>query len=301
MQLAAIVISLVTFVIGTALAARAAMYIYKVVRTGAPDSTRFGRPAQRAKTVAVEFVGHTRMNRWGVVGVAHWFVAVGFLTLGLTLLTAFFQLFDAEFVLPVLGGWLPYELFTELVGTMTTLGIAVLIVIRLLSLPSRSGRKSRFAGSIAWQAFYVEYTILGIGICILVLRGLEGALEHAGSYEAKFLISYPLVLAFKGLAHGTLVNLIYIFAMLKICISFAWAITIGINPSMGVAWHRFLAFFNIYFKREEDGDVALGALRPMTSGGQPIDFEDPAEDAVFGASQVEHFSWKGILDFSTCT
>ncbi|MFB7669771.1 (Fe-S)-binding protein, partial [Kitasatospora sp. NPDC056138] len=24
-------------------------------------------------------------------------------------------------------------------------------------------------------------------------------------------------------------------------------------------------------------------------------------DAVFGASQVEHFSWKGILDFSTCT
>ena len=29
---------------------------------------------------------------------------------------------------------------------------------------------------------------------------------------------------------------------------------------MGVAWHRFSAFFNIYFKREADGAVALGPL-----------------------------------------
>ncbi|MFD9127130.1 (Fe-S)-binding protein [Kitasatospora sp. NPDC059571] len=301
MQLAAIVISLVTTVIGTALAARAAAYIYKVVTTGQPDATRTGQPAQRVKTVAVEFLGHTRMNRWGVVGVAHWFVAVGFFSLVLTLVNAFGQLFDADFVLPVIGDWLPFEVFTELIGTLTTLGILTLIVIRLLSLPSRSGRKSRFAGSIAWQAFYVEYTILGIGLCIMILRGLEGALQGVESYDPAYLISYPLVAAFSGLAHGTLVNLVYIFAMLKICISFAWAITIGINPSMGVAWHRFLAFFNIFFKREEDGGTALGALRPMTSGGAPIDFEDPADDAVFGVSQVEHFSWKGILDFSTCT
>ncbi|MFF7637060.1 Fe-S oxidoreductase, partial [Kitasatospora sp. NPDC008050] len=301
MQLAAIVISLITTVIGIALATRAGMQIYQVVKTGQPDATRTDQPVRRAKTVGVEFLGHTRMNRWGVVGVAHWFVAVGFLTLGLTLLTALCQVFDAEFVLPVLGGWLPYELFTELVGTFTTLGILVLIVIRLLSLPSRAGRKSRFAGSIAWQAFFVEYVILGIGICILTLRGIEGAMAGVGSYEVRYLVSYPLVAAFHGLSHGTLVNLIYLFATLKICISFGWAATIGLNPSMGVAWHRFLAFFNIFFKREADGGVALGALRPMTSGGAPIDFEDPAEDAVFGVSQVEHFSWKGILDFSTCT
>ncbi|MGH3743612.1 MAG: (Fe-S)-binding protein, partial [Mycobacteriales bacterium] len=50
-----------------------------------------------------------------------------------------------------------------------------------------------------------------------------------------------------------------------------------------------------------DGAVALGALQPMTSGGKEIDFEDPGEDDVFGVSQVEQFSWKGILDFSTCT
>jgi Fe-S oxidoreductase len=303
MQLAAIVISLVTTLVGTALAARAALYIYTFVKLGAdvPAGARTGNPAQRVRTVATEFLGHTRMTTWGVVGVAHWFVATGFFCLVLTLVTAFGQLFQADFALPLIGHWWPYELFEEVIGLLTTLGIATLIVIRLRSLPGRAGRKSRFAGSIAWQAFFVEYVILGIGLCILVLRGLEGALSGAGHYQAAYAVSYPLVLAFKGLGVSTLQNLIYLVAMLKITISFTWAITIGINPSMGVAWHRFLAFFNIYFKRQEDGDVALGELLPMTSGGVPIDFEDPADDAVFGVSQVEQFSWKGLLDFSTCT
>jgi Fe-S oxidoreductase len=81
----------------------------------------------------------------------------------------------------------------------------------------------------------------------------------------------------------------------------AWAITIGLNSTMGVAWHRFLAFFNIWFKKKADGGTALGALSPMASNGVPIDFEDPADDAVFGVGAVEDFSWKGLLDFSTCT
>ncbi|QMU79807.1 (Fe-S)-binding protein [Streptacidiphilus sp. PB12-B1b] len=303
MQLAAIVISLVTTLVGTALAARAALYIYTFVTLGAdePPRARTADPVRRGKTVAKEFFGHTRMTTWGVVGVAHWFVATGFFCLVLTLVTAFGQIFDANFALPVIGHWAPYLVFEEIVGTLTTLGILVLIVVRLLSLPGRAGRKSRFAGSIAWQAFFVEYVILGIGICILVLRGLEGALEGVTHYEASYFVTYPLVAAFSHLGTGTLKNLIYLVAMLKITISFTWAITIGLNPSMGVAWHRFLAFFNIFFKREQDGSVALGELRPMTSGGTPIDFEDPADDAVFGVSQVEQFSWKGLLDFSTCT
>ncbi|MEU5243124.1 (Fe-S)-binding protein, partial [Streptomyces asoensis] len=75
----------------------------------------------------------------------------------------------------------------------------------------------------------------------------------------------------------------------------------SLNTNMGVAWHRFLAFPNIWFKRNADGATALGALAPMTSGGRPIDFTDPGDDDVFGVSQVEQFSWKGLLDFSTCT
>lgn len=303
MQLAAIIVSLVLGVVGVALFARAVAQIYRFVRLGqdVPAGARTDEPAQRTLTVAKEFLGHTRMNRWGVVGVAHWFVAVGFFTLVLTLINAFGQLFQADWLLPVIGDWVPYEVFVELIGVLTTLGILTLIVIRQLSLPTRAGRKSRFAGSNFGQAYFVEAVILVIGLCILLLRGLEGALHHQDAYGAAYLVSYPLVAAFRGLSTPTVQNLVYLIALIKIGTSFIWMITVALKTDMGVAWHRFLAFPNIWFKRDAAGGTALGPLLPMASGGKEIDFEDPGEDDVFGVSQIEHFSWKGLLDFSTCT
>ncbi|NHA01415.1 hypothetical protein G5V59_20520 [Nocardioides sp. W3-2-3] len=73
---------------------------------------------------------------------------------------------------------------------------------------------------------------------------------------------------------------------------------------MGVAWHRFTAWFNIWFKREESGRTALGAVKPLTSGGKAItldDIDDLDEDATLGAGSIWDFSWKDILDFTTCT
>ncbi|MFP3988970.1 (Fe-S)-binding protein [Streptomyces sp. E11-3] len=303
MQLAAIIVSLVLTAVGVALLGRAIAQFVHYFRLGqpVPAGTRTDNPYQRSVTLVREFLGHTRMNRWGIVGVAHWFVAIGFLTLPPTIVTAYGQLFKADWTLPVIGTFLPYEMYIEFIGAMTTLGIATLMVIRLLNLPSRPGRKSRFTGSKMGQAYFVEYVILIIGLAIYVLRGLEGTLHHVDSYEPAYFASYPLILLFKGLSLGTLQNVVYFAAMVKLSTTMIWMITVSLNTNMGVAWHRFLAFPNIWFKREATGGTALGELQPMTSGGKPIDFTDPGEDDVFGVSQVEQFSWKGLLDFSTCT
>ncbi|MEU6996517.1 (Fe-S)-binding protein, partial [Streptomyces sp. NPDC046465] len=303
MQLAAIIVSLVLIAVGVALFSRAIVQIYRFVRLGqpVPAGLRTDNPWQRALTVVKEFLGHTRMNRWGIVGFAHWFVAVGFFTLLLTIVNAVGQLFRADWLLPVIGDWAPYNVFVEFIGTMTVVGILTLIVIRQLNRPDGPGRKSRFAGSKTGQAYFVEAVILIVGVCIFTLHALEGAQHHVDGYEASFFLSYPFVSWFGGMDLSTLQNLTYFFAGLKIATSFIWMIVVGLNTNMGVAWHRFLAFPNIFFKREADGGTTLGELQPMTSGGKPIDWEDPAEDAVFGVSQVEQFSWKGLLDFSTCT
>ena len=45
-------------------------------------------------------------------------------------------------------------------------------------------------------------------------------------------------------------------------------------------------------------------MQPIRVGGQPIDFEqieDLDEDAALGVGKVEDFTWKGLLDFTTCT
>ena len=42
----------------------------------------------------------------------------------------------------------------------------------------------------------------------------------------------------------------------------------------------------------------------MMAGGVPIDFEnidDLDEDTAFGVGKVEDFTWKGLLDFTSCT
>ena len=62
--------------------------------------------------------------------------------------------------------------------------------------------------------------------------------------------------------------------------------------------HIFLAPINVIFKRLPDG---LGPLLPIESDGQPIDFDNPPDDAVFGRGKIEDFTWKGMLDFATCT
>ena len=308
MQLAAIIVSLVLILVGVALFGRATLQIYRFVRLGqpVPAGSRTDNPYQRSVTLAREFIGHTRMNRWGVIGAAHWFVAIGFYTLLLTLVNATGQLFKADWVLPVIGHWTPYNVFVEFLGTMTALGVLTLIVIRQLNRPGKAYRKSRFTGSTTWQAYFVEYVILIVGTCIVVLHALEGALHHVESYEASYFISYPLVTWFQGMSLSTLQNLVYFFAGLKIAASFIWMIVVGLNISMGVAWHRFLAFPNIWFKRHAAGATALGALPPMVSGGKPVDFatvfdDDGDAEPQLGVSAIEQFSWKGLLDFSTCT
>jgi Fe-S oxidoreductase len=178
------------------------------------------------------------------------------------------------------------------------------MAIRLRNLPrGAKGRYSRFFGSTAWQAYYVEYTILGVLICILLLRGLEYELGGGTTFHfpSTFFIGNGL---FGGLSDHALENTIYLIAMIKILISFAWMITISLNATMGVAWHRFTAWPNIWFKRKADGGTALGALQPIMVNGAPIDFENIEEldeDAALGVGKVEDFTWKGLLDFTTCT
>ncbi|HEX6326748.1 MAG TPA: (Fe-S)-binding protein [Jiangellaceae bacterium] len=302
MQAAAIVVSLALTVVAVALAARAVSQMFAVIRLGQPAFERTNSPAQRTVTMLRETVGHTRMLKWTWIGAAHWFVFFGFILLFLTLVTAYGQIFDSGFALPVIGHWRPLEWLIEIVGWVMLVSIVALIVVRLVRHPKRLGRSSRFSGSTMWQGYYVEWTIVGVGLCIVLLRGLEYALGQGD--RSHFPFTFWIGELFSGASTSTLETWVYAVAGLKIAISMAWLITISLNLTMGVAWHRFLVFPNVFFKREADGGTALGAAKPLTIRGAPVDFEnieDLDEDASLGVGKVEDFTWKGLLDFSTCT
>ncbi|GGM50889.1 (Fe-S)-binding protein [Dactylosporangium sucinum] len=297
-QIVATAVAAAITVVAVVLVVRTVRRMLSVVRLGQPDPTRVGDRALRFKTMLAETLGHTRMLRWTVVGAAHWFVMIAFIALSSLVLEAYFEVALPDHGLPLIGAWNVYGLVTEWIGVLGFVGILVLIGIRLRNLPSNPERRSRFTGSTMWQAYYVEYTILAVLLCGFFIRGFKAANDT---------LEWPVWAAPVSHGLGALLPAspaaVSLIAMVKIIVSMAWVIVIASNITMGVAWHRFLAFFNIYFKRTPGRPGSgLGGLRPMTSEGKPLDFEeaDPEKDQ-FGVAQVEQFSWKGMLDFTTCT
>jgi Fe-S oxidoreductase len=261
------------------------------------DPTRSNNKSARINNMLKEVLGHTKMLNFTATGIAHWFVMIGFGALFGTLITAYGQVINPDFALPIIGHFVGYELFAELIAALTGIGIVTLIGVRQVT---RFRKRNRFSGSNMGKAYYIEATILGIVFCVIALRGLEGALANEESWNWHYAISWPAVLAFNSMSVASLESAIVIVATLKIVISMAWFIVIASDFTMGIAWHRFLAFFNIYYKRNID-QPALGALPEMLSKGKPVNFEDPAEDDVFGLGTRADISWKGLLDMTSCT
>ncbi len=187
----AIVLALAVSAVGVTLFGRAIAAIVGVVKLGRPVAgLRSKAPAERWKHLLAESLGHTRMLQWTKIGIAHWFVFVGFGALFFTLITAYGQLFDQRFALPLIGHWVVYEWVSEIIAWVMIVSILFLMIIRF-ALRNR-GRESRFFGSRTWQAVYVELTILGIGLCVIALRGLEFQLLGGETSPVHFPLTFWL-------------------------------------------------------------------------------------------------------------
>ena len=169
-------------------------------------------------------------------------------------------------------------------------GIAAFAVIRLKNSPKTLDRKSRFFGSHTRTA----WIILGmITLVIVTLFGMRGAQINNGVYPYQpEHWSFASYLASKVLPTSEGVETFFILAQLGVVLTFLVLVVYSKHL------HIFLAPINVLTKRVPNG---LGPLLPMMSNGQPINFEDPGEDDVFGRGKVEDFTWKGMLDFATCT
>jgi len=297
MNLALASISYLITVVALVFLAIRVRHLISLYKKQQPDPTRSGDKSARMKNMLKEVLGHTKMLNFTGTGIAHWFVMIGFGALFGTLVTAYGQVIKPDFALPIIGHFVVYELFSEVIAALTGISIVALIGIRQVT---RFRMLNRFSGSGMGKAYYVEATILAIVFCVFALRGLEGALAGKESWNWHYAISWPAVLFFDSWSQAEIENAIVIVATLKIVTSMTWFIVIAANLTMGIAWHRFLAFFNIYYKRNVD-QPALGALPEMLSKGKPVNFEDPAEDDVFGLGTRGDISWKGLLDMTSCT
>ncbi|MFI2753782.1 (Fe-S)-binding protein [Cellulomonas sp. P22] len=315
LEIVCLALVLVASVVGVAVFVRGCVAIVRTVRIGRPDATRRGPVGPRLRTVLGEVLSHDRFQGKPVVRAAHWVVMLSFPILFFTLVTGYAQVVDQTYALPLLGHLVPWEWATEAIAWTSLVGICALIGIRQRRRP-RAGqdeatqRRSRFFGSSEWQAYVVEATVLLVVVAVLVLRGLEYALATQDPATAHLASAwhFPLTAwygsAWAGAATGTLETAVVVAATIKILVSMSWFVVVGLQPTMGVAWHRFLAVVNIYARRYPDGTPSLGPLQPVLVDGTPLDMatiEDLPDDARLGVGAIEDFTWKGLLDFASCT
>ncbi|GED99198.1 putative Fe-S oxidoreductase [Gordonia crocea] len=268
----------------------------RTVAQGQPAPGRFLPFFPRLFTMLKEFIGHTRMVKFRTVGWAHWLVMIGFLGGFPLFFEAYGQSVNPEFHWPVFGDTFGWHLWDEILGIGTVVGIVTLIIIRQLNHPRVPARLSRFSGSRFIPAYTIEAIVLVEGLGMILVKASKIATYHHSNPGSDF---FTMQVAKLLPASPTLVA---VFALIKLLSGSLFLLLVGNNVNWGVAWHRFSSFPNIFFKREADGGVALGALKPMMSGGRALTMEtaDPDTDS-FGAGNIEDFSWKGWLDFTTCT
>jgi Fe-S oxidoreductase len=292
-MIARMVIGLVLTAAVFAVAGRRAWWLYRLISSGQPDHARADQVGERLKVQLLEVFGQRKLLKWSVPGLAHLFTMWAFIILLTVYIEAYGALFDEKFSIPLIGHWAALGFLQDFIAVMVVISLIVFAIIRVRQAPERRQRESRFYGSHTGPAWLVLFMIFNVIWTLFFFRGVESAAGNL-PYTSGAWVSIGVGKLFSGLSEGTLAVLEAIGLILHIGVALGFLILVLYSKHL----HIFVAPINVSAKRLPKG---LGPLLPMTSNGKEIDFEDPDEDDIFGRGKIEDFTWKGMLDFATCT
>jgi Fe-S oxidoreductase len=291
-------IALLMLVLTAAIAGRRIAWLVKLIRSGRPAPGRWDGIAERLRAQLVEVFGQRRLLRWSAPGLAHFFTFWGFVILFATIVEAYGALvISQDFAFPFFGHarWLGF--LEDFFAVAVLLALAAFAIMRLRQAPARRHRASRFYGSHTRPAWVILGMITLVIVTLLLYRGAQYNTGHFpwGRSKAPF-ASYLVSRALGDGAYNQGVETFFLLAQMAVVFGF----TIIVVHSKHL--HIATAPLNVTTKRLPDG---LGPLLPvLDTEGKPIDFADVenlSEDTLFGKGKIEDFSWKGYLDFATCT
>ena len=241
--------------------------------------------AKNAKRRAADFRAGVYMRtllRDSAAGLMHSMIYFGFLVLmGVTTVLEIDHQMPES--LKFLHGttYKAYALVGDLAGTVFTVGVIWAIVRRYIQRPYRIRIKTKAEHGV------ILGTFLAIGITGFVAEGFRIAVDGMPDYEKFSFIGYPLATAFDGMS-ASAISTWHQWSWIAHVVSFV--VFLAILP-VTMLRHVFTSPLNMYLR---DKDRPKGAMKPM-----PNLMETELES--FGASVVEDFTWKQLLDTDACT
>jgi Fe-S oxidoreductase len=291
-----LILGLLLTAVVLAFAAKRVRFLVNLISSGQKtidEDARKDDLKTRITTQFTEVFGQTRLLKWSLPGIAHFFTMWGFFVLATVYLEAYGVLFNPKFAIPFVGHWSVLGFLQDFFALAVLLGIITFSIIRLRSEPKEYGRDSRFYGSHTGGAWLILFMIFNVVWTYALFRGAAVANGNL-PYGWGAFFSHSVGAALTPLGHTANEIIETVALLLHIGVMLVFLLIVLHSKHL----HIGLAPVNVTFKRLPN---ALGPLLPMEYNGEYIDFEDPAEDAVLGRGKIEDFTWKGYLDFTTCT
>lgn len=247
------------------------------IKVGEKDN-RFDHPLKRLKNLLVIGIGQSKLLREPLAGLMHAFIFWGFLVLLIIILESIIQGFVPGFDLSFLKSF--YSLITasqDIFSVLVLIGVLIAFYRRFIIKVERL--KSEHDGN-----FDAGLILTMILIIIISMFGQNISSPHISEYDWRFI------------SHAIAANLNLTFDSSNIYYEIFWwihIVTILIFMNYlpySKHLHVITSLLNVYFSK----------LDAQKNKINPINLEDETL-THFGALDIEHLTWKQLLDGYTCT
>ncbi len=240
---------------------------------------RTDQPFVRFKKVLVVAFGQTKLLREPFAGLIHFFIFWGFVILLSAILESIGEGIYSNFSLSFIG-WL----YSPLIFTQEV--IAFLVVISVLFAFSRRlfNPPKRFEGHSTAEAYFILGMILFIMLSMFGQNSTKMLLDESHFSNLRF-ISVLISPVFNQLSNQSLEIWYHIFWWIHIGFVLLFLNYLPFSKHL----HVLTSIPNVYLSKL----TPKGALKSINLSDETL--------TKFGASDIEDFTWKQLLDGCTCT
>lgn len=239
---------------------------------------RFDNIPERIKNTITIALGQSKILREPLAGLLHVLIFWGFVILLAAVLESIGEGLYPDFSFAFLGPLYPPLIFLEDVfGALVAVSVVVSIIRRLVAPPKRL----QVTGHSKWDAILILCMILMVMITMFGQNATRMVSGHGGANEAR-IISTVLSGIFTPESSG-IWHPVFFWGHMLVVLAFLNYLPYSKHL------HVITSTFNVFFS-----DLTpKGALQPINLADETL--------TKYGASDVEDFTWKQLLDGYTCT
>lgn len=248
------------------------------LRRGQPEE-RLGNWTSRIIDTITYVLGQKRLFRVLIPGTSHFFIFWGFLILSLTILQAILEgllaFSNPHFVLPLIGEFGPLAFLQDVFAVLVAIAVLVALYTRIVVNPER------YKGSHKSQGVIVLLFIFTIMVSLVVMNGAH---IQQGDDPIQ---SWRPVSSFVGNLLASLdVKDLVLIGEIAYWIHLSVVLVFLTELPGGKHFHVVTSALSVFLRNLDPH----GKLPPA------LEF-----DGSVGVSKAEHFRWRQMLDFYTCT